>query len=50
MKFTQKIGFILLGIFLIIWGLTYIIDFRLSITYILAGLAIAAGIFILIDR
>jgi len=51
MKFTQKIGFILLGIYLIIAGLAAVLGLVFQGMHILMGaLAIAAGIFILIDR
>ena len=51
MKFTQKIGFILLAIFLILFGLWHVMDltFR-GMSVLMGALAIAAGIFILIDR
>ncbi|HEX7621191.1 MAG TPA: hypothetical protein VF359_08335 [Anaerolineales bacterium] len=48
MRFTHNIGFLLLGIWLILWGLAYFI--HMDIAVILAILAIAAGIFILLDR
>jgi hypothetical protein len=51
MKFTQKIGFILLAIYLIIAGLTGVIGLSFQGMHVLlGGLMIAAGIFILIDR
>ena len=51
MRFTQKIGAILLAVFLILYGLAGFI--RLSFEgmhYILSGLAIAAGVCILLDK
>jgi hypothetical protein len=51
MKFTQRIGFLLLAIYLIIVGLSGLIRFTFEgMGVILSALAIAAGIFILIDR
>jgi hypothetical protein len=49
MHFTRNIGMLLLAIFLIVWGLTMLIPIH-GIGVILAILAIAAGIFILLDR
>ena len=49
-NFTRRIGSILLAIFLILWGLqAFGLKFP-SEDVILAILAIAAGIFILIER
>jgi hypothetical protein len=53
MKFTQKIGSILLAIYLILVGLSLVGVVFLAgegARLILGGLAIAAGIFILIER
>ena len=51
MRFTQRIGFLLLGIYLIIVGLSGVIGLAFEgMRYIVGGLAIAAGIFILIER
>jgi hypothetical protein len=49
MRFTKNIGFILLGIWLILTGLTAFIPMG-GIGIVLALLAIAAGIFILMGR
>ncbi len=46
-----KIGTILLALFLIIYGLAAVVHLSFEgMNYILGGIAIAAGIFILIDR
>jgi hypothetical protein len=51
MRFTRNIGFVLLAIFLILWGLMTLFGFGSQVlTIILAIIAIAAGIFIFIDR
>jgi len=49
MHITRNIGMLLLGIFLIAWGLTQLLGIG-GIGAILAILAIAAGIFILLGR
>jgi hypothetical protein len=49
MRFTKNIGMILLAIFLIAWGLVTLLGIG-GLGVILAILAIAAGIFILLDR
>jgi hypothetical protein len=49
MRFTRNIGFLLLGIWLIITGLSAFIPIS-GLGIILALLAIAAGIFILLGR
>jgi mannose/fructose/N-acetylgalactosamine-specific phosphotransferase system component IIC len=49
MRFTHNIGFLLLGILLIAWGLVTLLGIG-GLGVILAILAIAAGIFILLDR
>jgi len=49
MKFTRNIGMLLLAIFLIAWGLVQLLGIG-GLGVILAILAIAAGIFILLDR
>lgn len=41
---------LLLGIFLIIWGLVYLIPALSGLSLVIAILAIAAGVFILLDR
>jgi hypothetical protein len=51
MRFTRNIGFVLLAIFLILWGLMTLFGFGSQVlTIILAIIAIVAGIFIFIDR
>ena len=51
MRFTRNIGFILLAIFLILWGLMTLFGFGSQVLTIILGiLAVAAGIFIFIDR
>lgn len=49
MHLTKNIGFILLSIFLIAWGLVTLLGIG-GLGVILAILAIAAGIFILLGR
>lgn len=49
MHITRNIGFLLLAIFLIAWGLVQLLGIG-GLGVILAILAIAAGIFILIGR
>jgi len=49
MRFTKNIGFILLAIYLILIGIAEITGF-LILPLILGILAIAAGVFILLDR
>ena len=50
MHITRNIGMILLAIFLIAWGLVALIPALGGLGLVLAILAIAAGIFILLDR
>jgi hypothetical protein len=51
MRFNRNIGFILLAIFLVLWGLMTLFGFGGQVfTIILGILAIAAGVFIFIDR
>jgi len=50
MRFTKSIGFILLGIWLILTGLAYFVPIIAGLGMILAILAIVAGIFILLGR
>jgi hypothetical protein len=50
MRFTKNIGFLLLGIWLILTGLAAFVPIIAGLGMILAILAIAAGIFILIGR
>jgi hypothetical protein len=49
MHFHRNIGMLLLAIFLIAWGLVMLLGIG-GLGAILAILAIAAGIFILLDR
>jgi hypothetical protein len=49
MHITHNIGFLLLAIFLIAWGLVTLLGIS-GLGVILAILAIAAGIFILLGR
>jgi hypothetical protein len=49
MKFNRNIGFVLLAIWLILTGLSAFISFG-GLSVVLALLAIAAGIFILLNR
>ncbi len=51
MKLTKKLGFILLGIWLILTGLIPLLKFTFSgLDIIMAILAIAAGVLILLER
>ena len=51
MKLTRNIGLILLSIWLIVTGLIRLLQFSFSgLPIIMAILAIAAGIFILLER
>ncbi|MCI0379268.1 MAG: hypothetical protein L0215_16790 [Gemmataceae bacterium] len=51
MRITQRIGMLLLSIFLILTGLSTLIRLNFeAMQYILAGLAVAAGILILIEK
>jgi len=49
-RFTRNIGILLLAIWLIAWGLVALIPALSGLGPVLAILAIAAGIFILLDR
>ncbi len=49
-KITRNIGFLLLAIFLIAFGLFALIPALASLSIVLDILAIAAGVFILIGR
>ena len=49
-RFTRSIGMVLLAIWLIIWGLIVLIPALSGLGVILPFLAIAAGIFILLNR
>jgi hypothetical protein len=50
MKFNRNIGFLLLGIWLILTGLAAFIPMLAGLGMILAILAIAAGVLIILDR
>jgi hypothetical protein len=50
MKFTRNIGFLLLAIWLILTGLVALIPALSGLGLVLSILAIAAGVFILLDR
>jgi hypothetical protein len=51
MRITKNIGFLLLAIWLILWGLISLLSLSFAgLSVIMAILAIAAGIFILIGR
>jgi hypothetical protein len=49
-RFTRNIGMLLLAIWLIAWGLVKLIPALSGLDLVLAILAIAAGIFILLNR
>jgi hypothetical protein len=49
-RFTKNIGMLLLAIWLIAWGLVQLIPALKGLGLVLAILAIAAGIFIFLDR
>ena len=49
-RFTKNIGMLLLAIWLVLWGLTALIPALSGLGPVLAILAIAAGIFILLNR
>jgi hypothetical protein len=50
MKLTKNLGMLLLGIWLIAWGLVALIPALSGLGPILAILAIAAGVLVLLDR
>ena len=50
MKFTKNIGMLLLAVFLILYGLVFLVPSLSGLGMVLAILAIAAGIFILLGR
>ncbi len=51
MRFTRRLGFLLLAIFLILWGLAQLFGFSFSGMGIVLGiLALVAGILILFER
>ena len=49
-KFNRNIGMLLLAIWLILWGLFALISALSPLSPVLWILAIAAGVFILLDR
>jgi hypothetical protein len=50
MKLTKNIGMLLLGIWLIVTGLTSFVPTLAGLAIVWATLAIAAGVFILLGR
>jgi hypothetical protein len=51
MRLTKRIGFLLLGIWLILMGLIPLFHFKVSgLDTIMAVLAVAAGVLILLER
>ncbi|MGE5265148.1 MAG: hypothetical protein ACM3S0_17340 [Acidobacteriota bacterium] len=50
MRFTRNLGFLLLGVWLILTGLLYFVPALGSIGVLLAIIAIIAGILILVER
>jgi hypothetical protein len=50
MKLTKNIGMLLLGIWLIVTGLTSFVPMLAGLAIVWAILAIAAGVFILLGR
>ena len=51
LKFTQRLGFLLLAIWLILEGLVFLIGLNFAgLDPIMGVLAIAAGVIILLDR
>jgi len=49
-NFNRNIGMVLLAIWLILWGLVALIPALSGLGIVLAILAVAAGVFILINR
>ncbi len=49
-KFNRNIGMILLAIWLILWGLISLVPALSGLGVVLAILAVAAGVFILLNR
>ena len=49
-RFTRSIGMLLLAILLILWGLVTLIPALSTLSVVLPFLAIAAGIFILLNH
>ncbi|MDD5370693.1 MAG: hypothetical protein PHQ40_16545 [Anaerolineaceae bacterium] len=49
-RFTKNIGMLLLAIWLIIWGLVWLVPALSGLGVVLAVLAIAAGVFIIMNR
>jgi hypothetical protein len=51
MRITHNTGFLLLAIWLILWGLINLLSLSFAGLWLIMGLlALAAGIFILLDR
>ena len=51
MRFTKNIGILLLGVWLIITGLLYLVSFTFpGLSLVMALLAIAAGVLIVLGR
>ena len=51
MRFTKNIGMLLLGVWLIITGLLYLVSFTFpGLSLVMALLAIAAGVLIVLGR
>ena len=49
-KFTKNIGMLLLAIWLVAWGLVALVPTLSGLDVVLAPLAIAAAVFIFLDR
>jgi len=49
-RITKNIGMLLLAIWLIAWGLVALVPALSGLSIVLAVLAIAAGIFVLLNR
>jgi len=51
MRFTKNIGMLLLGVWLIVTGLLYLVSFTFpGLSLVMALLAIAAGVLIVLGR
>jgi hypothetical protein len=49
-RFTKNIGMLLLAIWLVAWGLVALVTTLSGLHVVLAVLAIAAGVFVFLDR
>jgi hypothetical protein len=49
-RITKNIGMLLLAVWLIVWGLSALIPALGGLSVVLAILAVAAGVFILMNR